>query len=552
MARKSRVKLTETVESTTVSKVYNTAAYIRKSTNDEESVENQADIVQSYIENQPDLKLRETYIDNGFSGVNFDREAFNRMLSDIKDRKIDCVVVKDLSRFGRDYIVGGELIEMLLPKWGVRFVAINDKYDSIDITTADILTMHIKNVMNQIYSYDLGKKITSVLHEKQKQGLFIGNNAPYGYLKSPTEKGKLVVNPETAPIVREIYRMRLSGMSYLGIARELTHRGILTPSAYEKTKGAANTWNPEGICKILQNQVYLGHMIQRKRCSLFLKGGKKHNQLPKEEWIIVENTHEPIIDQQTFDAVQRYNTSMNDKYSAAKKAKKNHDSNKKAIFRGVVSCGQCGARLIMTSKTAKSKQKTYIYYCCSTHHYFPERCSSRLISEEELSKVVFKAIQMQIQIAQEIKMHINSSRFRQDTAAKKKTTANEIKRLEGKLEKIALYKELLYMDYVDELINKEEYLYAQKRYNEQQIQLESILQELIETEQNRVTEEKICLKTFLDYQDETLLTRKMIEALVEKIIVYSKTEVEVQFRFNDALTKIQNELQAIDKVDKDD
>lgn len=541
MARKSRRAESEY---NSVQKIYKTAVYVRKSIKDTESIENQIRMVQMYVDKKSDLKMCEIYVDNGVSGITFDRPEFERMLIDIKNGKIDCVVVKDLSRFGRDYIVGSELIEMLLPKWGVRFIAINDDYDSLDPLKADILAIHIKNIMNQIYSYDLSAKISPVLHRKQECGEFIGAWAPYGYLKSEECKGKLIIDPETAPVVQEIFRLRLSEMSLGMILKELTHQGIPSPSQYRFKKGIVKTerlncvkWFSTTISKILSNEVYLGHMIQGKRKSALLTDSEKITFLPKEEWIMVKNTHEPIIDQVTFDAVQQINEFNSKKYTGGNPVKSS--KTEENILKDIVYCGNCGAKLL------RRKEGIYIYYVCRAHRENLDYCSSEQISGKDLFESVFGAIRVQILTALNMDVLLKKDINKAITKSKKYELGQKINQEKERLTQILRYKETLYMNYIEGLVNEHDFLYMQKRYTEKQTNTNSLIDELTKQErkidENR-TGKNSWLQAFLNYSEETQLNKEMVETLIEKIVVFSKNVVEVHFRFMDAFAEMHLEL----------
>lgn len=240
MARKSRFRAP--VQEKPKLRVYSTGAYVRLSVLDgpqcdSDSIENQEALVRAYVESDPSLSLFSVYSDNGETGVDFERDDFERLLDDIRAGKVDCVIVKDLSRFGRNYIEAGEYLEKIFPFMGVRFIAVNDGYDSIDPAASDSLSMHLKNLVNDVYARDISQKICPVLQEKQERGEFIGNWAAYGYLKSAEDKHRLVVDEETAPVVRDIFQWRLIGMDYQEIAKRLTELGIPSPSRYRFEKG---------------------------------------------------------------------------------------------------------------------------------------------------------------------------------------------------------------------------------------------------------------------------------------------------------------------------
>ena len=297
---------------TAMEKVCQTALYVRLSVldsgkKDSDTVETQEALLRQFLEGKPCFSIFDVYVDNGETGVDFKRDGFERLMEDVRAGRIDCIVVKDLSRFGRNYIEAGEYLEKVFPFLGVRFIAVNDGYDSADPASADGLSLHLKNLVNDVYARDISAKISPALRGKQMRGEFIGTWAAYGYIKSREDKHKIVVDPNTAPVVRDMFAWRLEGTSYQKIARRLTEQGIPSPGQYWYMQGivkdrrfADSPWRTETVKQILANEVYLGHMVQgRKRESLFQ--GQKQKFLPREEWFIVRNTHEAVIDQKTFD-----------------------------------------------------------------------------------------------------------------------------------------------------------------------------------------------------------------------------------------------------------
>lgn len=295
---------------------YNTAVYARLSIEDNgcssDSIKNQIEMIKKYIAEKQDLTLHSVFYDNGMTGTNFDRPGFVAMLEEIKKGNINCVAVKDLSRFGRNYIEAGNYLEKIFPFLGVRFISINDSYDSISVTSNEELTLSLKNICHHIYAKDISRKICTVFDAKKKQGLFLGRFAPYGYKKSDNNRYKLEIEEETAGTVRDIFKMRLEGISAAKIARFLNDQGTASYSKllFERgfikgTKGEPlSHWSSGSVLGILKNPVYCGCMVERKSDSAYYKGGQKI-EIPKSEWNYIENTQEAIIDKVTFEKVQK-------------------------------------------------------------------------------------------------------------------------------------------------------------------------------------------------------------------------------------------------------
>ncbi|MDR2023849.1 MAG: recombinase family protein [Hungatella sp.] len=559
MARTSRNR-TVTVTDIPELQVYSTGAYVRLSVldgnkTDSDSIENQEAMLLQFIENDPSLSLYSVYVDNGETGVNFERDSFERLLDDIRSGKVDCVIVKDLSRFGRNYIEAGEYLEKIFPYLGIRFIAVNDGYDSLDPATCDSLSMHLKNLVNDVYARDISGKITPVLREKQEQGEFIGTWAAYGYLKSEEDKHRLVVDDDTAPIVRDIFRWRLQGLSYQTICNRLTNQEVPSPSQYRYAKGlvrnqrwADAAWRIGTIKGILCNEVYLGHMVQgRKHESLF--HGQKQTFLPKEQWIIVRDTHEPIIDQQTFDAVQRLNQRKVEQYTEKLK-RFSEVVNTENILKGVVCCGDCGTNLVRYKNVRENKRKkprfhVWYTYICPVHNTDLSRCSFLSIPERDLLEVVYGVIQTQILAAIEMEKLIKSMGQHTIAKTKRQQIQQRIQQTKDELVRIYRMRESLYDDYLGQLMSEKDYLYAQNRYKTREAELNALLGELTAQERKireTSTDETPWLQAFLTFRDEPQITRKMVLELVDKVIVHSRTAVTVQLRFQDEYELLVQEL----------
>lgn len=314
MARKSRFISPDTEKASV--RIYRTALYVRLSLRDgnregSDSIKNQESILRNYIADKEMFALHDVYVDNGQTGTVFTRNDWQRLLADIQRGLVDCIIVKDLSRFGRNYIEAGEYLENTFPSMGVRFIAINDGYDSMDPQSVDYSSMHLKNLVNDLYARDISQKVSSVLRMKQAQGKFTGSYAAFGYLRSNEDGERLVVDEKAAPIVREIYGMRLTGLGYSTIAKKLNERGICSPGRYQFKNGRTtdplyetSLWLPKAVKTILSNELYIGTMVQgRKRDTIWERNPQKN--IPKSQWVVVQGTHEAIIDQETFEAVQQ-------------------------------------------------------------------------------------------------------------------------------------------------------------------------------------------------------------------------------------------------------
>ena len=290
---------------------YHVALYIRLSKEDEnegpsQSVTNQKSLLNEFVK-QHRLRVYDTYIDDGWSGTSFDRPDFQRMIADIEARKVNMVITKDLSRLGRDYIMTGHYMERYFPEKRVRYISLLDGIDTGVESSANDITP-FRAIMNDMYAKDISKKIKSVKHDKQRKGQFIGGKPMYGYKMHPTEKNKIVIDEEVAPVVRRIFAMALEGVSCRQIAVRLNEEHIPAPSVYSGLnvgrKGPyTGQWSSERISEMLQNETYIGHMVQGRTVKISYKS-KKCLKQARENWVVVENTHEPLIDPLTFQKVR--------------------------------------------------------------------------------------------------------------------------------------------------------------------------------------------------------------------------------------------------------
>ena len=377
-------------------KKYKVAGYIRLSKEDKikdesNSVANQKAIINSYIKKNEDLELVDFYIDDGYSGTTFDRPGFKRMIRDITENKVNTIIVKDLSRFGRNHIESDNYLENILPGYNVRFTSIIDEIDSLkNPKSVSSIAVPLKNLMNDQYARDISEKVRSTLKIKQLNGEFIGVTAPYGYLKNPKDKHKFIIDKEASYIVKKIFNMILLGKSKKEIAEHLNSKNVLTPSLYKLSKEKTNSeelilskkWNAEIVNRILRNETYTGTLIQNIKTKPNYKTSKLID-VNKDEWIITENHHEPIISKEKFDEVQKL---------LDRKVKANKD-NEIDLFSGYLKCSHCGNHLIIR------KSKNQVYYYCSSY-LKDKKCLKYSINKKKLEQILKDEIIKKINIEQ--------------------------------------------------------------------------------------------------------------------------------------------------------
>ena len=379
----------------TETKIWNATLYLRLSRDDGDkeesnSITGQRELLRDFIRTRPELREYAVRIDDGFTGSNFERPSFKKMLEDVKAGRTNCIIVKDLSRFGRNYLDAGEYIEKIFPFLGVRFIAVNDNYDSLGGKNAsDELIIPFKNLINEAYCRDISVKVRTQLEVKRKSGQYIGAFAVYGYLKDETDKNHLVVDEYAADIVRDIFSWKLEGVSPQDIASRLNRSGVLSPMEYKKSLGMefatsfkANpqaVWSANAVLRVLKNPVYTGVLIQGRETTPSYKVRKRVTK-PESEWAIAPDAHEAIIERRDFDSVQK-TLSLDTRRSPGDSAVQ--------LFSGMVFCGECGASMVR--KTVPSGKKKYVYYVCAAHKQ-DRSCSPHRMRDEALEQLVLDTV----------------------------------------------------------------------------------------------------------------------------------------------------------------
>jgi DNA invertase Pin-like site-specific DNA recombinase len=391
MARKSRKDLDKDIVTESVDfeiPIYSTALYIRLSIEDNKkrgnSVESQKSILENHVALNPELKVFDTYIDNGTTGTNFERPAFQRMMADVEAGKVNCIIVKDLSRLGRNAIDTGYYVEKYFPVNHIRFIAVTDRFDSDsndNINGGIILPM--KNMINEAYSLDIGRKIKAQARQSMNDGQYIGARPPYGYLKDARDCHRLIIDPETAPVVRQIFEWAYEKAGLNTIVKRLNDAGIVSPSHHKKQTGlithenliGSGKWQTFTVNKILCDEVYTGDMVQGKSKIV------DHRQVPvsRDKWITVRDTHEPIIIREIFDAVQAHREQV-----AANSVTRAKDPYSENIFKGKVFCSHCGKPLHRQRNTRRTGPDVYYLHCIANSRIAKGTCPGVMVDEREV------------------------------------------------------------------------------------------------------------------------------------------------------------------------
>ena len=522
----------------TQKKIWNATLYLRLSRDDGDkeesnSITGQRELLRDYISQRPELREYAVRVDDGFSGSTFERPNFQKMIEDVKAGRTDCIIVKDLSRFGRNYLDAGEYIEKIFPFLGVRFIAVNDHYDSLgDKKASDDLIIPFKNLINEAYCRDISVKIRSQLEIKRKNGQFLGSFATFGYLKDEQNKNKLAVDEYAADIVRDIFKWKLEGVSPQDIADTLNKLGILSPMEYKRSLGMKFTtsfktntkalWSAGTVIRILKNPIYTGVLVQGKETT---PSYKVHKRITKDEseWIVIEDSHEAIITKIDFNSVQKI---------LKLDTRRSPDDEAVQLFSGMVFCGDCGASMVR--KTVPAGGRKYIYYVCSAHKQ-DKSCSPHRMRDTVLEGIVLDSLKQHIREVVDMSELIEIT----DTAPLRTAQAQKVQRqLDKKHEEYEKLQKLLmslYENLTDGIIDREEYARLKQsfaiRADETEKQMDALRESLTDI-QNHGTE-NAWTDEFIKRQGLTALDRAVVVALIDKILIHSDDVVEIIYRWQD-------------------
>lgn len=521
---------------------YKAAAYIRLSYTDDhssesDSVSNQRKLIENFVERNPDIEVVSEKIDDGYSGIIFDRPAFKEMMQDVTDGNINCVIVKDLSRLGREYIETGRYLRRVFPAYGVRFIAITDSIDTAH-DSGDDLTVSVKNIMNEAYCRDISIKTRSSLDVKRRNGDFVGAFPVYGYMKAEDNKNLLVPDPYAARVVCDIFRMRLEGASASKIASELNRLGILSPLAYKKNNGlpyakkgyadkADCKWSATTIIRILQDETYTGTLVQGKQGTPHYKI-KQMEQRPASEWVRVPDAHEALIARQDFELVQRIK-------GLDTRTSPNEDT--VYLFSGILICGCCGSR--MTRKTNRANGKEYHYYYCPTGK--KKGCAHPvMLKESSLIDCVRDSLKSYIGNIASLEALLTGIDQTSINQALAKEYSDHITDNERRLEQVLEFKARLYESLVGGMLTKEEYASYKAKYTKQAEDIREsvrvLKEKLTEVLENR-SERNRWISQFTQFSTLETLDRRALIHMVQSIRVRGKKELDITFTHEDEYKK---------------
>ena len=512
-------------------KDYHAALYIRLSKEDENegpsgSVTNQQSLLHAFVREHR-LDVYDTYIDDGWSGTSFDRPGFQRMLRDIEAGKVNMVITKDLSRLGRDYIMTGHYMERYFPEKRVRYISLLDGVDTGIESSANDITP-FRAIMNDMYAKDISKKIKSVKHDKQRKGEFIGGKPMYGYRMHPSEKNRIVIDEDAAPVVRRIFAMALAGPSCRQIAVRLNEEGVLSPAAYAGLTLSCHgpysgQWSSERITAMLKNETYIGNMVQGRTARISYKTKKCLRRQPQ-QWVVVEHTHEPLIDPETFRKVQLMVNSRRNTRS------RTYDF----LLKGLIFCHECGYPLaVMNRRNAAGEDR--LFFVCRTYQRFTKAgvCSCHSIKEQTVTEAV-------IERTREVcEAYLNPERLRPIAAAAVAASGRvdgreeELSALHARIDSMTAHLDRMYMDRLNGLLADVDFERLYRRIKAERTALEEKLRELEAQKKTPVPIEDRARELVQQFLHCAFTSRELLVSLIERIELTESKEIIIRFRFRE-------------------
>ena len=551
MSNQGRTSKYEITSNSQAQSEWRVGIYLRLSREDgdkleSDSIGNQRKLIDRYLERNPELGNIEVYLDDGYTGTNFNRPGVQRLIGDIKTKKINCIIVKDLSRFGRNYHEVGNYIEVVFPLLKIRIISVNDRIDSFkDPNSLRNASVSFKNVMNDEFCRDISNKVKGSLNMKRKRGLFIGSFASYGYKKDPDNHNKLIIDPQAAENVRLIYRLFIDGTSLHNICRILGQMGIKNPTEYKLSQGlkaskgktlesTQGAWSDRTVRRMLQNEMYLGHMIQKQMENISHKV-QVCRRVEKNKQIIVRNTHEPIITVDDFNKVQ--SLFGRDTWQTI------GDPKPVTLLSGFVKCADCGRA--MQRRTIVQPYKTYHYFNCASYRKW-KTCTKHKIPIEVVEKAVLETLRNYSIMALDMERtiaHINQAPIRNNALGRLR---NAIASQETEKQRIKTQLNDLYPDHKNGLLSLEQYMQFKTQYENK---IEEIDKRIGELNMQLNCEEDMghsndFIETFKKYENISQLTRQVVVELVHMIHIEENGTINISFNFQDSFEAAQEYIAA--------
>lgn len=524
--------------------LYQADLYLRLSREDgdkaeSDSIANQRDLLMDFLGAHPEIRLHKVQADDGYSGVNFQRPAFMNMMDSVRNKEINCIIVKDFSRLGRNFIETGKYIEKVFPFMGVRFISVNDHFDSAyPRTSSDNLLVPVKNLMNDAYCRDISIKIRSQLHVKRKKGQCIAPFAVYGYQKDPADKHRLIVDETAAQTVEDIFKKKLEGYSAQAIADWLNASGVLSPMEYKRFTGShfsspfkrnpQSKWTAVTVLRILKDPVYTGTLVQGKRSTPNYKI-RQPMDVPRDQWIAVENCHEAIIERGTFENVGKI--LLTDTRIAP---------SRKTVypFSGLVCCGDCGRNMVRKNNSVR--ERPYYYYICSGYKQ-KSGCTSHSIRYRLLDEAVLAAVQAHMAALLDLEAMFQAIKDLPHTLREARKADSRLREKQAELEKYRRYKAKSHEDYMDGIISQEDFTSFNRRYDDKIHDVEEAVlrqeQELEKLAKGDGDGQK-WIAYFKKYGTIQELDRKLAVELIDRIYVYEGQKIQIEFKFQNEYDRL--------------
>lgn len=570
MARKSRKAQAQPVaEVKKEAAALPTAIYARLSVensgkdDDGNSLQNQIAVCEDYLDGCPHLRLTEVYSDNGRTGTVFDRPAWNRLMDDVRTGKIQCIVVRDLSRFGRDYVETGSYLEKIFPALGTRFISVKENFDNFTCGNAmESLSVSLQNLVNAMYSRDISKKVSTALRAQMETGRFRNRNLPYGYLWNG-DKTAYVVDEDAAAVVRQIFEWKLREVSVYTIVERLKAEGIESPERHKRRAGTRNGdniqgegWCPSTIRGILQNRAYIGEMVCGKSETALYKGLKKH-VTETDKWIVVPDAHPPIVSASDFEAVERQMREDSAHRETAMEWSADIRAGMIDLFAGKIFCADCGKRMYYKRQRIQCKGVVFRgVYDCSTHvRRGHGTCFKHAMRQDALNEKVFNAIRDQLQVALDYEKLLLAMRGGSGEASVREKHKAAVASVKLRLNALKKKRTGLYESYVEGILNEEEYAFAKQTYEEQYEALNRLLDEAVERRERfleSISPDNKWLTMMRGVAGMTGLTQEVVDAIIEKVLVYGGGRIEVVFNYNDVFYAMLECVEQIKEAGGDD
>ena len=538
MARTSRKQRnpSSAVHNPPCPEIWNTALYVRLSVEDNgresDSIENQTALLKRFAADDPTLHVAGIYTDNGYTGTNFLRPAFREMIEAARRGEINCIAVKDLSRLGRNYVETGEFLEKVCPFLGLRFISVSDGFDTASSAGSAELAASLSGIINDYYARDISRKVSTALHTRMERGEYLGKWEKYGYLRDPADRHKLIVDPETAPVVQWIFHLRGKGMSCMGINRVLNELAIPSPGQEKALRGIVTNnnrrsrvllWNRHVLADLLSDPVYEGRLVQR-RTGQSLYEGLPSAAVPEECRITAENTHEPLVSRELFERVQARNRASAEK-TRTNRGKYGDLPQAENPFGKKLVCADCGAVMKLHRSIARNGSRAYFSYECPTYSEHGGRgCASRRMKKADLEDAVFRAIRVQTDV------YLEKDKLREALTGQEKKAGSTRRTLEHRIEGLRTCRTELYADYRAGLLTAGEFRECLLQRQEERDSLEAEQKDR-ERQEAEDLARRVSLAEAQSLCEATELSEELLEACVERIRVHADGSLAIEFRF---------------------